>query len=99
MKLLNQMSAADFKQKVGRLPVDDDLDRVNCEHAGEIGHEFCGWNSRKCCPMFQNQYEEQAYLVTSNGYTGYIYTNKTLAMRSAASFEEAYKTPHWVQDY
>jgi hypothetical protein len=36
-----------FIEATGYEPENDDLDRVNCEDAGKIGHECCGWNT--CC--------------------------------------------------
>lgn len=32
-----------FKEKMGYLPVDDDLERVNCSKVGRTGHQMCGW--------------------------------------------------------
>lgn len=37
------MSEEEFLEKVGRLPVDDELERVNCEYIGTRGHSSCGW--------------------------------------------------------
>lgn len=37
------INANEFKEKVGRDPVDDDLDRCNCPSAGMVGHFGCGW--------------------------------------------------------
>lgn len=31
-----------FLEIFGVSPIEDDLQRVNCEHAGEIGHSHCG---------------------------------------------------------
>lgn len=36
------MNAQEFIALVGRQPVFDDLERVNCKHAGEPGHFQCG---------------------------------------------------------
>jgi hypothetical protein len=36
------MTEQEFMETVGRLPVNDDLDRVNCPQAGTVGHAFCG---------------------------------------------------------
>jgi hypothetical protein len=33
-----------FEAAVGRGPVDDDLERCNCPHVGDVGHSQCGWN-------------------------------------------------------
>jgi len=32
-----------FQEATGRLPEHDDLERANCEKAGQIGHFACGW--------------------------------------------------------
>lgn len=41
------MNAQEFEEKMGRPPIQDDLDRVNCLKKGEIGHTRCGW-CEKC---------------------------------------------------
>jgi hypothetical protein len=44
-----------FKQYVGREPEDDDLERCNCEkagQAGQAGHMMCGWNSKENLPVY-----------------------------------------------
>lgn len=35
-------TAEDFKRNLGMEPEADDLDRINCEHAGDFGHRGCG---------------------------------------------------------
>ena len=37
------MTSHEFTAKTGYAPEQDDLERVNCEHAGEIGHQMYGW--------------------------------------------------------
>lgn len=44
-----------FIAATGRKPVQDDMDRVNCERAGECGHMFCGWNTEKNLPRFMTE--------------------------------------------
>jgi hypothetical protein len=46
------MDAIIFEIKTGSKPINDDLDRVNCRHAGEIGHNNCGWCGQHDKPMF-----------------------------------------------
>lgn len=46
------IDAETFEAKVGRAPVMDDLERVNCEQVGEIGHWYCGWCERCDKPRF-----------------------------------------------
>ena len=42
-----------FKQYVGREPEEDDLERCNCEKAGQtMGHSMCGWNSKVNLPVY-----------------------------------------------
>lgn len=41
-----------FIERVGREPVDDDLERCNCTEGGDIGHYFCGWDDETDLPVF-----------------------------------------------
>ena len=41
-----------FLEKVGRAPKNDDLERCNCELAGEDGHFMCGWCNLCDLPRF-----------------------------------------------
>ncbi len=41
-----------FIAATGREPVDDDLERCNCEHAGALLHSCCGWNELLDLPQF-----------------------------------------------
>jgi hypothetical protein len=34
---------ADFIAAVGRKPEQDEMERVNCDQAANIGHNYCGW--------------------------------------------------------
>lgn len=58
MKLELEMSAEEFECIVGYPPVDDDLERCNCQKAGEVGHYYCGWNQKLNRPMFMGGSEE-----------------------------------------
>lgn len=46
-----RITAEIFKEKTGKDPVDDDLERANCSSAGELGHFHCGWNQEKDLPQ------------------------------------------------
>ena len=37
------ITSEQFKQATGREPEYDDMERVNCADAGQIGHYACGW--------------------------------------------------------
>lgn len=50
---LGKLSAAAFKEVVGRAPEQDDLLRVNCLDAGKVGHYKCGWCESHGSPRFQ----------------------------------------------
>ena len=50
-----QITAKYFTEKVGNSPENDDLERVNCPQAGELGHFFCGWNEEKDLPRFMTE--------------------------------------------
>lgn len=41
-----------FVEATGYEPENDDLERVNCTRAGELGHFFCGWNTDLNQPQF-----------------------------------------------
>lgn len=47
-----EITARYFKQCTGNEPQDDDLERCNCQKAGEEGHYYCGWNHDKNQPVF-----------------------------------------------
>lgn len=42
-----------FREKVGRKPEEDDLERCNCVQAGMIGHYECGWCPKCDLPRFE----------------------------------------------
>lgn len=46
------ITAERFKSRVKSEPMDDDLDRCNCEKAGTIGHQDCGWCAKHDMPVF-----------------------------------------------
>lgn len=47
-----QITAPMFKAATGHEPMNDDLQRCNCEDAGEIGHSGCGWDKKRNMPNF-----------------------------------------------
>lgn len=49
-----------FTAATGREPQHDDLERCNCEHAGEIGHWFCGWDDKTNLPRFASGRHSEA---------------------------------------
>lgn len=46
------ITAEYFEQATGSAPVQDDLERSNCERAGQQGHWQCGWNQEANLPVF-----------------------------------------------
>ncbi len=46
------MTAEEFERRTGQAPRQDDLARVNCELAGEVGHWQCGWCAVHDGPRF-----------------------------------------------
>ncbi len=38
------ITAEQFKEATGHEPFNDDLERCNCEKAGQLLHMSCGWN-------------------------------------------------------
>ena len=47
------IDAAEFIRKTGHQPYEDDLERVNCPHAGSDGHWSCGWCEYCDLPQYQ----------------------------------------------
>ena len=51
-KTATAMIAEQYRAFTGRWPIQDDLARVNCRIAGEVGHFSCGWCEKHNAPMF-----------------------------------------------
>jgi hypothetical protein len=47
------MTEVEFKEKTGREPEQDDLERVNCNKVGQLGHWMCGWCATSAKPRFE----------------------------------------------
>lgn len=50
-----------FAKNVGRAPENDDLERCNCECAGELGHTSCGWNTETDMPAFMGSFAKPVF--------------------------------------
>lgn len=48
-----------FELTTGRSPEHDDLERVNCDKVGEIGHYSCGWCTQCHRPVFECGHEHK----------------------------------------
>ena len=46
------MTTEEFEKVVGRPPVEDDMERANCEKAGWAGHHQCGICTEHGKPRF-----------------------------------------------
>lgn len=46
------ITRARFKASTGLLPEQDDLERCNCDKAGQLGHFQCGWDKERDLPNF-----------------------------------------------
>lgn len=91
-----------FKEATGHDPVEDDLERCNCDKAGTIGHSTCGWNYRANKPMFVNQFEDPALIVYNERRTsGSIFDKETQA-EQAERYAKSISTDTFtaiVEDY
>ena len=56
-----KITAKYFKDKVGREPENDDLERSNCKDAGKRGHKYCGW-CKQCSKPKYMCYCKQLYI-------------------------------------
>lgn len=91
-----------FKEATGRNPVDDDLERCNCDKAGTIGHGSCGWNYRVNQPMFVNQFEEPGVIVYNERRTSGAIFDKATGMDAAEAYAKSISTNTFtaqVEDY
>lgn len=46
------IDADTYTAATGRPPQDDDLDRANCDRAGDLGHLACGWDTTRNIPGY-----------------------------------------------
>lgn len=46
------IDAAKFLKSTGYVPENDDLNRCNCNLAGKLGHQQCGWCKTCDKPVF-----------------------------------------------
>lgn len=49
---MSEITEEYFKACTGYDPKDDDLERCNCDRAGQIGHFLCGWDKKRNMPNF-----------------------------------------------
>jgi hypothetical protein len=47
-----EITAEQFEAATGHAPKDDDLERCNCDKAGQIAHTQCGWDHARNLPEF-----------------------------------------------
>jgi hypothetical protein len=47
-----KITAAMFKKATGCKPEQDDLERCNCDKAGTLLHQYCGWDEETNLPKF-----------------------------------------------
>ena len=59
-----------FIEATGREPQHDDLDRVNCDRAGEITHLCCGWDHAANKPRYETF--GGVITVTNPGYRDWL---------------------------
>lgn len=50
---MKNMTASEFEAMTGRPSENDDLERVNCQHAGTLGHYSCGWCWHCAKPVYE----------------------------------------------
>lgn len=104
MKALQIITAEFFEQATGRAPIEDDLERCNCDQAGTMGHEFCGWNYRKNVPTSYNRHDDPAYLVTcKDDGTGSVFSGVDAKEKAEAYCKQQNKhdtlNTYRVKDY
>lgn len=63
-----QITREDFHQATGVWPEQDDLIRCNCEKAGQILHQMCGWDEERNLPNFWPKKRRMADEVSAESY-------------------------------
>lgn len=73
---MKKITAEMFEKAVGSAPIQDDLDRCNCDEVGEPGHWSCGWCDTCNKPYFmcphlpprkdKNEHAASIVIVVSN---------------------------------
>lgn len=59
------ITRAAFKKATGFLPEQDDLERCNCDKAGQLGHFMCGWDKARDLPNFWPKFPLQGAVTTA----------------------------------
>lgn len=52
------ITAEEFEKATGHAPVQDDLERCNCDKVGQMGHWQCGWDEERNLPVFVTGYRD-----------------------------------------
>ena len=55
---MRTITAEEFEKATGHPPVQDDLERCNCDKAGQMGHWQCGWDEERNLPVFVTGYKD-----------------------------------------
>lgn len=63
-----KIDAKTFKEATGCVPQQDDLVRCNCEKAGQILHQMCGWDEERNLPNFWPKKRRMADEVSAESY-------------------------------
>jgi hypothetical protein len=63
------ITAEEFERAVGYPPEDDDMERANCNLAGNLTHSFCGWCLVCNKPRFVCLHQVHADSINVPGFT------------------------------
>lgn len=64
-----KVTRSQFKAATSFSPEQDDLERCNCDKAGQLGHFMCGWDEKRNLPNFWPRYplQDAVRLARQNG--------------------------------
>lgn len=91
-----------FKEATGNNPIEDDLERSNCDKAGTPGHTHCGWNYRVNLPMFMNAFEAPSIVVYNDRRTKGAIFDKATELGRAQAYADSISTKTFtaqLEDY
>jgi hypothetical protein len=91
-------TAEQFKAATGRDPINDDLERANCNLAGSLGHHYCGWCEVHNKPRFLCHCGQYTYCVNVlEGHREQVLSYILRADQEASVCPEGNPTIFWVK--
>lgn len=90
---MSEITAEQYEAATGHPPEHDDLERSNCDKAGQVGHFACGWDHDRNLPEFiavahrlKERLDMAEFVTIRPGYTAdTLYDEELKALKANAS--------------